>query len=56
MEIQLTKKGSELFYELNNRSNDQIKKVIQKLDDNDRETLIHSIRMIKNILVFSYGL
>ncbi len=47
MEIQLTKTGSELFHELNNRSNDQIKKVIQKLDDKDRETLIHSIRTIK---------
>lgn len=47
MEIQLTEEGNELFHELNNRSNEQIKKVIQKLDDKDRETLIHSIRTIK---------
>lgn len=47
MEIQLTKKGNEVFKELNNRSNEQIGNIIAKLTSTECESLVHAMRTVK---------
>ena len=47
MEIHLTEKGNEIFYDLNNRSNEQIEKFISKFNEKEWEDLIHSMRTVK---------
>lgn len=47
MKIQLTKKGMELFHELNNRSNKQIEELLSKMEMGDEEKLIGAMRVIK---------
>lgn len=47
MEIRLTEKGNEVFKELNNRSNEQIRNIIEKLGSKECEDLIHAIRTVK---------
>lgn len=47
MKIQLTKKGIELFHELNNRSNKQIEELLSKMEMGDEEKLIGAMRVIK---------
>ena len=47
MEIHLTEKGNEIFYDLNNRPNEQIEKFISKFNEKEWEDLIHSMRTVK---------
>lgn len=47
IEIHMTEKGLDVFHELNNRANKQIEDLISKLDIEDREKLIDSIRTVK---------
>ena len=53
MEIQLTESGNETFYKLNERSNEQIDHLINKLNDQESEELINSMRMIKKYFLLA---
>ncbi len=45
--IRLTKKGMDLFHELNDRSNIQVENLLLKLDEADKAHLINAVRVVK---------
>lgn len=47
IEIHMTEEGMAVFHDLNNRANKQIEDLISKLESEDCEKLINSIRIIK---------
>lgn len=47
IEIHMTEKGMAVFHDLNNRANKQIEDLISKLESEDCEKLINSIRIVK---------
>lgn len=47
IEIHMTEKGTSVFHELNNRANKQIENLISKLNAEDCEKLVNSIRAVK---------
>ena len=49
IEIHMTEKGMSVFHELDQRSNQQIEDLIAKLNPDDCEALIHSMRTVKKL-------
>lgn len=52
-EIHFTDKGLELFYDLNNRSNEQIEKMFSKLDETDCKNVCNAMNVIKKHLTLA---
>jgi DNA-binding MarR family transcriptional regulator/N-acetylglutamate synthase-like GNAT family acetyltransferase len=50
IEIHMTKKGMDVFHELNNRSNQQIEDLISRLEIKEREKLMDGIRTVKKYI------
>ncbi|MFT8352575.1 bifunctional helix-turn-helix transcriptional regulator/GNAT family N-acetyltransferase [Clostridium saccharoperbutylacetonicum] len=53
IEIRLSEKGIDIFHELNDRSNEQIQKILEKLNDEECEKIRDSMNTIKKYLTIA---